>query len=130
MTDNLKRYIALREQIRELEQRAEALRKEAAQLEEQLLEQFTQAGMQRVSIDGKTIYLHRQHWASVVPERLAELRSALTAHGLEDMLTVNASRLSAWAREYETETGDIVLPPEFANLVNVTERVSLRVVHQ
>ena len=59
-TDELKRFVALEEQRRQLEAEVDTIKAEAAELEGRLLPQFEQSGMERVAIDGRTVYVERK----------------------------------------------------------------------
>jgi len=76
-TDELKRFVALEERRRKLEAEIDTVKAEAAELEELLLPQFEQSGMERVAIDGRTVYVERKLWAKAKDGDKASVCKAL-----------------------------------------------------
>lgn len=124
------RLIEIDEELERLDGRSADLKKEREELEARLLEQFGQQGVSKVSLNDKTVYMHRQTWAGVVDGRKEDLHAALRDVGAGDLVkeSVNMNSLSALVREYpKDEAGAPVLPAPLVGLVRVTERYSLRI---
>ncbi len=125
-TDELKRFVALEERRRQLEAEVDAVKAEAAQLEELLLPQFEQAGLERVSIDGRTVYIERKLWAKAKDGDKAAVCKALKRCRLGDYVeeTFNTNSLSAYVRELDRE--DRPMPPSLREVLEISEVFKLR----
>lgn len=150
---DLQRYAELHWKIKEKEGEVEDLKKKLDKLGLALLENMTKDGVQRVNIDGSTLYVLRTVRASAggnmpalieaLKEAAAETwideegREALRYPMLAAMITetVNANTLSAWVREYDDPDDpkgpeEIVasLPSTVQPAIKVTEKFELRCV--
>jgi hypothetical protein len=125
-TDELKRFVALEERRRALEAEIEAVKAEAAELEALLLPQFEQSGLERVAIDGRTVYVERKLWAKAKDGDKAAVCKALKRCRLGDYVeeTFNTNSLSAYVRELDREGRP--LPPSLATVLDVSEVFRLR----
>ncbi len=125
-TDELKRFVALEERRRALEAEIDTLKAEAAELEQRLLAQFEQSGMERVAIDGRTVYVERKLWAKAKDGDKAAVCKALKRCRLGDYVeeTFNTNSLSAYVRELDREGRP--LPPTLAAVLDVSEVFKLR----
>lgn len=123
-----RRYVELRRRQKELEAEAKAIKDEADALEQSLLEDFASEGLDRMTVDGNTVYLHRQLWAKVANDvSRSEVVSAMKEAGASHFVheTYNHQTISAWLRELESEGEE--LPAELQGLIEGHERYSLRV---
>ena len=68
-------------------------------LEEIVLEQFADTGVQSVTLNGRTVYLYSQEWAKVLDGDQARGVEAAGELGLSEAVTVSTARLSAMVRE-------------------------------
>lgn len=133
-TDKATEYINKMLEIKRLGTLVKKLKEEAADLEVELLPQFKDAGIDKTTINGKTVWLDRKVWASAGGDMPA-LVDAMKAAGLHDMVgeTVNGNTLSAWVREFDPDgvfsPEEIVekLPVELRNSINVSEVFKLQV---
>jgi len=125
-TDELKRFVALEERRRKLEAEIDTVKAEAAELEELLLPQFEQSGMERVAIDGRTVYVERKLWAKAKDGDKASVCKALKRCRLGDYVeeTFNTNSLSAYVRELDREGRP--LPPSLREVLEVSEVFKLR----
>jgi hypothetical protein len=125
-TEELKRFVALEERRRQLETEIDSIKAEAAELEERLLPQFEQTGMERVSIDGRTVYVERKLWAKAKDGDKPAVCKALKRCHLGDYVeeTFNTNSLSAYVRELDREGRS--LPPSLAAVLDVSEVFKLR----
>jgi hypothetical protein len=126
----LRRYRELKEAVAISEAEAKALKEEATLLEAELVEMFTDAGMQNINVDGKTIYLHRSVYAQRCPGKtLDDVKAALIAAGAGDLVTetVNANTLSAWVRELTDDDDAPGLPDAVVGVLEPGERFGVRI---
>lgn len=126
----LRRYRELREAQGISEAEVKAFKEEATKLEAELVDMFTDAGMQNINLDGKTIYLHRSVYAQRLPGKtLEDVKAALIAAGAGDLVTetVNANTLSAWVRELTEDDDAPGLPDEVAAVLEPGERFGVRI---
>jgi len=125
-TDELKRFVALEERRKQLEAEVDTIKIEAAELEERLLPQFEQSGMERVAIDGRTVYVERKLWAKAKEGNKPAVCKALRRCRLGDYVeeTFNTNSLSAYVRERDRDGRP--LPPSLAVVLDVSEVFKLR----
>ena len=116
-------YAQKTEQRRKLDAESKRLATEIAALDEKLVEQFAQAGIQNIKTKtGQTVYLNREVFAKLIGDH----KKALTAFrraGLADFVkeTVNSQTLRAYVREM-----DEVLPRGLQPYVDITEVFRMR----
>jgi hypothetical protein len=121
-TDNLRKFSALKQRISETEALAKELRAEATELEQHILDDFADEGVNKISVDGQTIYMRREIWArrpkEIDQEQMAQ---GLMGAGLDYLVSskVNLQGLSAYARELDSAGED--LPSGLDRVVNVDE---------
>lgn len=126
----LRRYLELRGEQAIAEAEGKAIKDEANLLEGELVEAFSEAQMQNVNLDGKTVYLHRstfaQRKAGVETE---DLKAGLRAAGADDLITetVNAQTLSAYVRELTEDDDAPGLPEPLVDLLELGERYAIRI---
>lgn len=116
--DTVKRYAALANEKTQLDDRLKAIEREMKALNDQVLEWFASNSVDKVKLEGRTLYLRRELWATR-PEgvTLEQQIAALQAAGLADMCAprINSQTLSAFCREREA-AGE-PLPPSFAGVI-------------
>lgn len=127
VVDHLKRYTELVSRKRELEAELRALQDEINGLEPVLVEQMLEAGVQHLRLNGQTVYLQQEIWASPVDGDYDRLCDALERAGLGDMVVrrVHNNTLSAWVRELR-KVGE-EMPEEVKPYIKVSETYRLRV---
>lgn len=125
-TEELKRFVALEERRRQLETEVDSIKAEAAELEGRLLPQFEQSGMERVAIDGRTVYVERKLWAKAKDGDKPSVCKALKRCRLGDYVeeTFNTNSLSAYVRELDREGRQ--MPPSLVAVLDVSEVFKLR----
>ncbi len=125
-TEELRRFVALEERRRQLEAEIETVKAQTSELEQALLPQFEQSGMERVSIDGRTVYIERKLWAKAKDGDKPAVCKALKRCRLGDYVeeTFNTNSLSAYVRELDREGRP--LPPSLATVLDVSEVFKLR----
>ena len=124
-TDRAKRYIALCDEIDVLAAQLKQRTTERDDLEEQLLEDFIDAGRQRDTLGGRTLYLRRDTYCSAVKDENGTYDGAiraLRAHGLDDVIRTrpDASTLRSWIL-HERKLGQEV-PDDLAPYLKITDR--------
>lgn len=137
-----KKYVRLAEEKAELDGKLKKIKAEMGEIEEKLIDYFQRHSLRNLGAGDRTIYLHRQIWASL-PDKVAA-HEALIEHGYDDLVEdkVMPQRLSAWVRELmaeaeknegETMAGSdnlsdmLPLPPNLRAQIKVTEKYSVRV---
>ena len=116
-------YANLTKKRRDLEAEANRLKTELLAIEEKLVEEFSQAGVQNVKTTaGQTVYLNREVFAKLVGDQ-KKAYTALRRAGLGDFVkeTVNAQTLRAYVREV-----DEVLPKGLQPYIDITEVYRMR----
>jgi response regulator RpfG family c-di-GMP phosphodiesterase len=123
LSDLVAEYADKMAERRKLDAEVNALKAELAILEERLVEEFGQAGIQNIkTTSGQTIYLNREVFAKLVGDQ-KKAYAALRRAGLGDFIkdTVNAQTLRAWVKEM-----DEVLPRGLQPYIDITEVYRMR----
>lgn len=123
--DSLHKIKGMVERKRALERELKQLVVEIARLEEVVLNQFIDSGVDAIKVDGSTLYLHKQVWAGVAEGYTKEQAvDELKEVGLGDYVheTFNVNSLSAYYREAVRETDDFEIPKS----IKLEERYSIR----
>lgn len=125
-SEQLKRFVALEERRRELEGEIDRIKAEATELESSLMPQFEQAGIERVSIDGRTVFIERRLWASAKNGDKLAVCKALKRARLSEFVqeSFNSQSLSALVREWDREGRPV--PPSLREVLEVSEVFKLR----
>jgi len=124
--EQLRTYVNLEQQRLDLEARIDAIKKETAELEASLLPQFEQDAIDRISIDGRTVYVERKLWAKAKDGDKSAVCKALKRCRLGDYVeeSYNTNSLSAYIRELDREGKQ--LSPSLATVLDVSEVFKLR----
>ena len=136
-TTSIKSLINLTRRKKEIDTELKEIEREIRFLGPQIVEDMIDNEMQKLTIDGATVYLRTQLWARATrddpdseyasefeQERACE---ALEAAGLGDLVKprFNVHSLSAEVRRM-TKAGEPI-PPEFEGAINVTQNTEPRV---
>ena len=123
----VKTYVKLRRRQAELIAEHDGIKEQANELQTELLAEFGNDGIQKLTVDGSTVFLHRQVWVSTKEGKMGEAVKALQDNGLGHFVkeSFSTQTLSAHYRELEREEEQ--LPAELADCVNVVETYSVRV---
>ena len=113
----------LKDKISALEADLDELNKERGALEEQIIDEWLDAGCNSVELDGRKTYLRVDTYAST-PQGMDAVAALLTGGPYADIVkpSVNKQTLSALVRELDE------LPAEWEGVIEVGKRSSLRVV--
>ena len=116
LQDLTNRMIELHREKRDLKTRTDNNAAEIKLLEPVISERYAaQQIQQQKTMNGETVYLQRELWASLVRDENGDLdaaHQALREHGLAWLVqdNVNGQKLSSWVREQETEIPEDLLP--------------------
>lgn len=99
--DQVKQFVALADEKSALEQRLKQIEADQKALEEALLQQFQESGTQSVNVDGRTVSLRRDLFASPRDGDREAVIEALKAADLGQYVKedYNANSLKAYVRE-------------------------------
>lgn len=126
--DAVRELIRLRERKSELNGKLSDVEDRLKKLTPILLDEFAQAGVQRITVDGKTIYHSRRVWVGRADGvDLEEFMDVLREEGLGDLVkaSVNSQTISAWYREQE-DLGEPI-PDRLSEVMKVSEVFDLGV---
>jgi hypothetical protein len=134
----LTEFVELATKKSELESELKKIEERMRDLEKEGLDWLHENGVSKITVDGKTLFIHSQIWASLADAEVGP--QILKDHGLGFLVKeqANTQRLSAWVREQLAEapvstdtTQELVdrldIDPEVKVQLRVGERVSLRV---
>lgn len=128
-TDRLKEYARLRRVEKELGAESAAVKAEADKMEQELLEAFAESGLTSLKVDGSTVYLRRELWASRRPGATPlDVCEAFEKAGMGQFVNqnYNSQTVSAWLRELDA-SGEPV-PEPVDQVLTAAEKFSLRVI--
>lgn len=130
----LKRWVAAYKRVKDLEAEVKALSEEMGQLEGPILAGLEVAEIQRLSMDGLTIFQQDQLWVKTGPDATPQMvAEALKKAKMPEFTTFNSASLSSFLREQATgvaweEPEDLLplLPKPLRAVVQITNKTSLR----
>ncbi len=104
-TAELKEFVALEDEKSGLKTRLKAIESRLGELDESLTQQFLDDGIQSTKIDGRTVYLHRDIYASAKDGDKESVVAALKECDLGQYVKedYNANSLKAYVREMVRE---------------------------
>lgn len=133
--EKLARFVAKTKRRKELEEELSTIKEELEGLESTLRQQFAQGGVQRITVDGMTVYLHRAVRAKYADKAAAV--QALLDSGHDDYVKpdFNFNSVSSLISDLTgaKDKGRIALdldglPPEWAGRLEPAEHYSVRAV--
>ena len=113
----LKKYVALIAAKKKAEGDQNEIKEKLKPLEDYIMENMINSGQQKVTIDGYTIYVQRQLWATaaISTQYLCDaLRNNGYAQLVQDRVTAN--QLSALVREFDVDADCVRDENELRNL--------------
>lgn len=122
MGEALKEFARLENERRDLEDRLSEVKAAAAVIQERLLNDFADAGMQSANVDGLTVYVRMDRFVSKRSEVTTEqVCQVLRDCGLGYMVAdgYNASSLKGKISEYQKE--GVEVPQPLAAVLNIGE---------
>ena len=121
-----KQLIDLHDQIAAEEDKLKALKAERARVADQIIEAWQTAGLNKVKVDGRTVYLRTDRYAQVADKdaALRLLKRSPLARGVVQE-AYNSNTLSALVRNLLDERG--ALPDTWQGVIGVAERYDVRV---
>ena len=119
-TDNVRKLLQLDDERKDLEARIKEISEKRKGIESQVLDAFAEAGVDKVRVDGRTVSLRRELWASPLDGDKDRACEYLETSGLGVYVnkTFNTLSISAWVRERDRD-GD--LPDDFKDYFKVSE---------
>lgn len=126
MKETIAEFCALDRRRRELEDELEEIKRRRASLESMLLENFHDLGLQNMNVDGMTLYIRTNQYATkrsdVTMEQVCQVIRRL---GRSDMVSegYHPSSLKSWVKEL-LENGEV--PGELSEVLNIGETYSLQ----
>lgn len=94
------------------------------EIRDEVLDYFGRQGIQKVSLEDRTLYLRREVWAAKAEDTTdpAEIVKKLHELGMAELAPhkIAWQSLSAWVRERET-AGEAPIPPELSGLLRMSE---------
>lgn len=130
LAEIVREVIALTNRKQKLSADLKQVKADLAEVEEKVKEAFSREGIQRMSMDGRTVYLRHSIYARLDKDRKEQAHDALRMLGLGDMIKpkVHTGTLSSWVREQEKDRQGIPeLPNELEGLVLVSDTVDVSV---
>ena len=131
LQDLTNRMIELHREKRDLKTRTDNNAAEIKLLEPVISQRYAaQQIQQQKTMNGETVYLQREIWASLVKDENGELEDAhqaLREHGLAWLVNdnVNGLKLSAWVREQERQETEI--PEELLPYLKISKPYRVKV---
>lgn len=109
-TDLLRKYVADKAELDQLEAQAKRLKAALRLAEQDVLQELSHAGAQRISLDGKTLYVRQELYASVKkgvdPDEAMKVLDDLDLSGFhKERITLQS--VSAWIREQRQNDEEI-----------------------
>lgn len=125
--EKIKRIIEIKKQLDELDAQSKKLKAEYEALEPEVIQYLEQEGLDKVTMDGRTVFVRRQLWASVNKENPFAL-DILREQGLGDFIEekVNSQRISSYVREFEKNGQEI--PAWCREALTLTEKFNVSIV--
>jgi len=126
----IQQFIDLTVRKRECKDLEKSLTEQLAEIEKELMEEFTRSGTQRTTQRGHTVSLTCTIRPSVKAGMQPAVCRAMVSMGLGDMVkeSVNYQTLGSWVRELDKDGDGLpILPGVLAPLLNVFEEFKLRV---
>lgn len=100
----LRGYVSLSKEAETLTAQLDEITRQMSEKEPVLREQFAMAGVQRTTLDGRTVYMHRSTYAGLAPDiDKAQAIEALKKAGYTQYVSegYNSNSLSALLREFD-----------------------------
>lgn len=122
-----KEFAALSRKKRKVEAELDRIKTRLAEIEPVLLDIWAASGLNRITVDGVSMFIHSQLWAGIAEGYTREQAvDGLKAAGLGDFVTenYNSNSLSAFFREQVKN--DINEIPALPEGIKLTEKFSIR----
>ena len=99
--DRLKRFVELKNKLKDFEAITDTLKDEVKVLEAAIVEDFATAGIDKITINGQTIFIQKQIWAKVEDKQKAiDMLKASEYYNHYIYETYDVQQISAVIREY------------------------------
>lgn len=119
------KLLALREEKDRLSELTKENNAEIERVEREMIEQMRVNELQNFKRNGKLFYQTAKTWASPQVEKKELVYAWLKENGYADLVkeTVHAQTFSSFVNERIEEDGEV--PEDLANMINLTEKVSI-----
>jgi len=114
-TERYKNFIELNQKKKEIEQQLKEIKKQIETEEIDLIDQLLDNDMEKISINGRTVYINSKIYAQIHNKQKAI--EILKAEGFEDYVkpSYNTNQISTMLREFDEK--DEELPDSFAGII-------------
>jgi len=109
---------------RELEAELAGLKSELAELNERLPDLMVEQGIDKITVDGYTLYPSSRNWARAKAGSEQALKDALEARGFGDIVKPNSVSLSALWNDYDG--GDEGVPEWLSEITEINTKITLK----
>ena len=115
----IKEYIEIKTKLKEHTTEADRYKAIALELEDKIIEEFNQDGINRITVEGKTVYISKTIWPKIVDKQKAIdiLKASEYSHYVSE--SYNTKQLAALLRELVEDEGK--LPDSFAGYIEISE---------
>ena len=127
MEAKVARFAELSQRNKALKAEIEANSAEMENIEPFILDYFIEAGMQRVTMRGQTVYLHRQLWAKAKDNNMERACAVLESLGLGQYVKTRFDHMQVSAYVREMTRDEQELPEGFSEAFEIHEKISVRV---
>ena len=122
-TSTYKEFVELAKRKKQLNSQLKDIEDKLALLSESILEEWIESGSNSHKIDGMTIYLHSQGWATPREGKTRfDVVSALEVSGMDEYVNFNSQSFSAFLRE----ASDDDMPDDLKEVVELKMKHSIR----
>lgn len=125
-TQSIQEFVRLTKAKKDCELEMDSIKDQLKILENSIMTDFEKSGMQKCSVDGMTVYIHRTLGVQPKIDKSDVVR-ALKACGLHDEYVkedYNTNSLAAYVREAAKEERELPIPLQ--NAINIVELFSIR----
>jgi hypothetical protein len=136
----MRRWLALDERKRQLKAELDGVEDGLKQIQDTVLAQFTESGVNNLSLDGRTVYVACDRWPKVKGDKTALLKT-MKENGLGGFVKENFNTqslrgvMSEWYREHEAElsaeeratfTANDAIPEAFRDVLEYSETYTVK----
>ena len=126
LTDNVREYIKVWNELQEIEREAKKRRERLAFFEPIIADEMKEQGVSKLSLDDRTISVRVEHYMNIAEGKRPAAIAALRDAGMEDLITVNWQGFTPRLKELMGGVIDTSkLPEALQPLIVVHERTKL-----
>lgn len=115
----IKTYIEIKTKLKHHTEEEAKYKAIALELEEKIIEEFNQDGINRITVEGKTVYISKTIWPKIIDKQKAIdiLKASEYSHYITEQY--NTKQLAALLKELIENEGK--LPDSFTGYIEVSE---------